>query len=156
MKYWLFKSEPDAFSIDALAAAPRRTIHWDGVRNVQARNMMRDEMKRGDLGFFYHSSCAEPGIVGVVKVVREGYPDHTAFDAGSRYFDADSDPSSPRWFMVDVQLVRRFAQPVTLERLRRHAEGRLKDMLVLRRGNRLSITPVTAQEWKFINSLAGE
>lgn len=156
MKYWLFKSEPDAFSIDALAAAPRRTSHWDGVRNFQARNMMRDEMKRGDLGFFYHSSCAEPGIVGVVKVVREGYPDHTAFDAGSRYFDADSDPSSPRWFMVDVQLVRRFAQPVTLERLRRHAEGRLKDMLVLRRGNRLSITPVTAQEWKFINSLAGE
>jgi predicted RNA-binding protein with PUA-like domain len=156
MKYWLFKSEPDAFSIDALAAAPRRTSHWDGVRNFQARNMMRDGMKRGDLGFFYHSSCAEPGIVGIVKVVREGYPDHTAFDAGSKYFDADSDPSSPRWFMVDVQLVRRFAQPVTLERLRRHAEGKLKDMLVLRRGNRLSITPVTEQEWKFINTLAGE
>lgn len=156
MKYWLFKSEPDAFSVDALAAAPRRTSHWDGVRNFQARNMMRDEMKRGDLGFFYHSSCAEPGIVGVVKVVREGYPDHTAFDAGSKYFDADSDPSSPRWFMVDVQLVRRFAQPVTLERLRRHAEGRLKDLLILRRGNRLSITPVTGLEWKFINSLAGE
>jgi len=156
MKYWLFKSEPDAFSVDALAAAPRRTSHWDGVRNFQARNMMRDEMKRGDLGFFYHSSCAEPGIVGIVKVVREGYPDHTAFDAGNKYFDADSDPSSPRWFMVDVQLLRRFAQPVTLERLRRHAEGKLKDMLVLRRGNRLSITPVTAQEWKFINSLAGE
>ena len=156
MKYWLFKSEPDAFSIDALAAAPRRTSHWDGVRNFQARNMMRDEMKRGDLGFFYHSSCAEPGIAGIVKVVREGYPDHTAFDAGSGYFDADSDPSSPRWFMVDVQLVRRFAQPVTLERLRRHAEGRLKDMLILRRGNRLSITPVTEQEWKFINTLAGE
>jgi predicted RNA-binding protein with PUA-like domain len=156
MKYWLFKSEPDAFSIDALAAAPRRTSHWDGVRNFQARNMMRDEMKRGDLGFFYHSSCAEPGIAGIVKVVREGYPDHTAFDAGSSYFDADSDPSSPRWFMVDVQLVRRFAQPVTLERLRRHAEGRLKDMLILRRGNRLSITPVTEQEWKFINTLAGE
>ena len=156
MKYWLFKSEPDAFSIDALAAAPRRTSHWDGVRNFQARNMMRDGMKRGDLGFFYHSSCAEPGIVGIVKVVREGYPDHTAFDAGSKYFDADSDPSSPRWFMVDVQLVRRFAQPVTLERLRRHAEGKLKDMLVLRRGNRLSITPVTAQEWKFINTLAGD
>jgi len=156
MKYWLFKSEPDAFSIDALAAAPRRTSHWDGVRNFQARNMMRDGMKRGDLGFFYHSSCAEPGIVGIVKVVREGYPDHTAFDAGSKYFDADSDPSSPRWFMVDVQLVRRFAQPVTLERLRRHADGKLKDMLVLRRGNRLSITPVTEQEWKFINTLAGE
>jgi len=156
MKYWLFKSEPDAFSIDALAAAPRRTSHWDGVRNFQARNMMRDGMKRGDLGFFYHSSCAEPGIVGIVKVVREGYPDHTAFDAGSKYFDADSDPSSPRWFMVDVQLVRRFAQPVTLERLRRHADGKLNDMLVLRRGNRLSITPVTAQEWKFINGLAGE
>jgi predicted RNA-binding protein with PUA-like domain len=156
VKYWLFKSEPDTFGIDALAALPRRTTCWDGVRNYQARNMMRDEMRVGDLGFFYHSSCAEPAIAGTVKVVREGYPDHTAFDAGSKYFDADSDPASPRWFMVDVQLLRSFAQPVTLQQLRRHAGGRLKDLLILRRGNRLSITPVTAVQWKFINSLAGE
>jgi len=156
VKYWLFKSEPDTFSIDDLAAMPRRTTHWDGVRNYQARNMMRDEMKRGDLGFFYHSSCAEPGIAGTVKVVREGYPDHTAFDSASKYFDADSDPAEPRWYMVDVQLVRRFAQPVTLEALRRHAAGKLKDMLILRRGNRLSITPVSATEWKFINGMAGK
>ena len=154
MNYWLFKSEPDSFSIDALAAMPRRTTHWDGVRNFQARNMMRDEMKRSDLGFFYHSSCAEPCIAGVVKVVSKAYPDHTAFDSASKYFDADSDPAAPRWFMVDVQLVRKFAQPVTLTKLRQHADGRLKDMWILRRGNRLSITPVTAAQWKFINSLA--
>ena len=154
MKYWLFKSEPDTFSIDDLAAMPRRVTHWDGVRNYQARNMMRDEMKRGDLGFFYHSSCAEPAVAGTVKVVKQGYPDHTAFDSGSKYFDADSDPANPRWYMVDVQLVRRFAEPVTLEALRRHADGKLKDMLILRRGNRLSVTPVSENEWTFINSLA--
>ena len=156
MNYWLFKSEPDTFSIDALAKQPRRTTHWDGVRNYQARNMMRDEMKRGDLGFFYHSSCAEPGIAGIVKVVREGYPDHTAFDSGSKYFDADSDPAEPRWYMVDVQLVRRFAQPVTLSTLRKHASGKLRDLLILRRGNRLSITPVSAADWKYVLALAGE
>lgn len=154
MNYWLFKSEPGTFGIDALAAMPKRTTHWDGVRNFQARNMMRDDMKRGDLGFFYHSSCADPAVAGVVKVVREAQPDHTAFDSGSKYFDADSDPAAPRWFMVDVQLVRKFAQPVTLATLRRHADGKLSDMWILRRGNRLSITPVTAAHWKFINSLA--
>lgn len=156
MNYWLFKSEPGAFSIDALAAEPRRTTSWDGVRNYQARNMMRDQMRRGDLGFFYHSSCAEPGIVGIVKVVRESHPDDSAFDPDSRYFDPGSDPQSPRWFMVDVQLQRKFAQPVTLDTLRRHAGGKLKDMLILRRGNRLSITPVSAAQWKFINALADD
>jgi len=156
VNYWLFKSEPDVFGIDTLAAQPRQTTCWDGVRNYQARNMMRDEMKRGDLGFFYHSSCAEPGIVGIVKVVREGYADDSAFDSASRYYDADSDPSDPRWYMVDVQLVRKFAQPVGLPLLRRHARGKLKDMLILRRGNRLSITPVSTAEWKYILSLAGE
>jgi predicted RNA-binding protein with PUA-like domain len=154
VNYWLFKSEPDSFSIDALAACPGRTTPWDGVRNYQARNMMRDEMKRADLGFFYHSSCAEPGVAGIVKVVSKPYPDRSAFDSGSKYFDADSDPDSPRWFMVDVKLVRKFAQPVTLATLRRHADGKLKDMWILRRGNRLSITPVSATHWKFINSLA--
>ena len=154
MNYWLFKSEPDTFGIDALAAMPKKTTHWDGVRNYQARNMMRDEMRRGDLAFLYHSSCAEPGVAGIVKVVSKAYPDHTAFDSSSKYFDADSDPAAPRWFMVDVQLVRKFAQPVTLSTLRRHADGRLNGMWILRRGNRLSITPVSAAHWKFINSLA--
>jgi predicted RNA-binding protein with PUA-like domain len=154
VNYWLFKSEPDTFGIDALAAMPKKTTHWDGVRNYQARNMMRDEMRRGDLAFLYHSSCAEPGVAGIVKVVSKAYPDHTAFDSSSKYFDADSDPAAPRWFMVDVQLVRKFAQPVTLSTLRRHADGRLNGMWILRRGNRLSITPVSAAHWKFINSLA--
>jgi len=153
VNYWLFKSEPDSFSIDALGASPGKTTHWDGVRNYQARNMMRDEMKRSDLGFFYHSSCAEPGIAGIVKVVSKAYPDPSAFDSGSKYFDADSDPAAPRWFMVDVKLLRKFAHPVTLATLRRHADGKLKDMWILRRGNRLSITPVSAAHWKFINSL---
>jgi len=156
VNYWLFKSEPDSFSIDALASQPRRTTSWDGVRNYQARNMMRDQMRRGDLGFFYHSSCAQPGIAGIVKVVRESYPDDSAFDPDSKYFDPGSDPQSPRWLMVDVQLQRKFAQPVTLDTLRRHADGKLKDMLILRRGNRLSITPVSAAQWKFINALAGD
>jgi predicted RNA-binding protein with PUA-like domain len=154
VNYWLFKSEPDTFSIDALAAMPKKTTHWDGVRNYQARNMMRDEMRRGDLAFLYHSSCAEPGVAGIVKVVSKAYPDRTAFDSSSQYFDADSDPAAPRWFMVDVQLVRKFAQPVTLSTLRRHADGKLDGMWILRRGNRLSITPVSAAHWKFINSLA--
>ena len=150
MKHWLFKTEPDTFGIDDLAAAPRRTTPWEGVRNYQARNLMRDEMRRGDLGFFYHSSCAEPGIQGIVEVVREAYPDPTAFDPDSRYHDPAGDPAAPRWQMVDVKLVRRF------EELRRHAAGKLADMVVLRRGNRLSITPVTSAEWRFILSLAGE
>jgi predicted RNA-binding protein with PUA-like domain len=156
MKYWLFKSEPDVFGIDALAAMPKRSCHWDGVRNFQARNMMRDEMRRGDLGFFYHSSCPEPAITGTVKILGGGYPDHTAFDASSKYFDGDSDPAAPRWFMVDVQLLRKFAQPITLGTLRRYSDGKLRDMWLLRRGNRLSITPVTAAHWTFINSLAAK
>jgi len=156
VNYWLFKSEPDTFSMDALAAAAGRRTHWDGVRNYQARNMMRDEMRRGDRGFFYHSSCDEPGIQGIVEVASAAHPDHTAHDSTSRYFDADSDPAQPRWYMVDVKLVRKLARPVTLAELKRHADGKLRDMLILRRGNRLSITPVTADEWKFILSLAGE
>lgn len=154
MKYWLLKSEPSTFGIDDLAAAPRRTTGWEGVRNYQVRNLMRDEMRRGDLAFFYHSSCAEPGIVGTVRVARNAYPDPTAFDRKSRYFDAASDAGDPRWLMVDVKLVRTFAHPVTLAALRKHADGALRDLWILRRGNRLSITPVTAAEWKFILRLA--
>lgn len=156
MNYWLFKSEPGTFSIDDLAAAPGRRTCWEGVRNYQVRNMMRDQMRRNDLALFYHSSCDEPGIAGTVRVTRGAYPDATAFERRSRYFDPASDPGAPRWLTVDVTLVRRFARPVSLETLREHARGALRDLVILRRGNRLSITPVTAVEWKFILGLAGE
>ena len=106
MQYWLMKSEPDVFGIDDLAKQPKKTEHWDGVRNYQARNMMRDEMKKGDLVFFYHSNCKEPGIVGLAEVVKEGYPDFTAFDPKAKYYDAKSDPNKPRWYMVDIKLVK--------------------------------------------------
>ena len=153
MAYWLMKSEPDVFGIDDLAKLPKKTTHWDGVRNFQARNFMRDQMRRGDLAFFYHSNCDEPGIAGVVKIVKEGYPDHTAFDPDDPHFDVESDPDKPRWYMVDVQLVRKFERVISLEELRTHASGKLKEMIVLKRGNRLSITPVTKSEWQFIESL---
>lgn len=152
MRYWLLKSEPSTFSIDDLAAAPHATTSWDGVRNYQARNMLRDQMKKGDLAFFYHSSCDEPGIVGIVEVVKEGYPDHTAFERSSRYYDPDSDPESPRWFMVDVQLKRRLARTITLAELRRHAKE-LAGLPLLQKGNRLSVMPVDPAHWKLILSL---
>jgi len=154
MNYWLFKSEPDAFSVDDLARARRSTSPWDGVRNYQARNMMRDAMKVDDLGFFYHSSCEVPGIVGVVRIVRAGYPERAALDPKSHYFDEASDPATPRWYSVDVRLERKIEPPITLETLRKHAHGALAEMVLLRRGNRLSVTPVTAEEWQFILSLA--
>jgi len=153
MNHWLMKSEPDSFSIDALAAAPARTTSWDGVRNFQARNYLRDEMKKGDLAFFYHSSCAVPGIAGIVKVVRTGYPDPTAFDASHHHYDADSDRANPRWYMVDIKLVRKLKRIITLDELRTHTGGKLKNMMLLKRGNRLSITPVALSEWTFIESL---
>lgn len=154
MSYWLMKSEPEVFGIDDLAKRPRKTTHWDGVRNFQARNFMRDQMRRGDLAFFYHSNCDEPGIVGVVKIVKEGYPDHTAFDATDAHFDSDSDPKKPRWYMVDVQLQRKFRGHVTLATLREHESRALKGLALLKRGNRLSVTPVSAAHWKFILDLA--
>jgi predicted RNA-binding protein with PUA-like domain len=155
MNYWLMKSEPDTFGIDHLAKKPKQTAGWDGVRNFQARNYLR-EMQVGDLVFFYHSSTEIPGIVGVAKVVREAYPDSTAFDKKNDHYDADSDPDKPRWYQVDVQLVRKFDRVISLEELRSHASGKLKDMVVLKRGNRLSITPVTKSEWTFIESLASK
>ena len=154
MNYWLFKSEPDTFGVDDLARARRSTSPWDGVRNYQARNMMRDLMKVDDLGFFYHSSCEVPGIYGVVRVVRAGYPERAALDPKSRYFDAASDPANPRWYCVDVRLERKIEPPITLDTLRKHAHGALAEMIILRRGNRLSVTTVTAEEWRFILSLA--
>ncbi|HQR48674.1 MAG TPA: EVE domain-containing protein [Steroidobacteraceae bacterium] len=154
MNYWLFKSEPSTFGIDDLARAPDSTTAWDGVRNYQVRNLLRDTMRKGDRGFFYHSSCAEPGIVGVVRVVRTGYPEAAQFDRKHRYHDPKSNPAEPTWYSVDVRLERRIEPAITLETLRKHAHGALSGMLLLRRGNRLSITPVTRDEWRFILSLA--
>lgn len=153
MKYWLFKSEPGEFSIDDLASMPGRKEHWDGVRNYQARNFMRDEMRKGDRAFFYHSSCAQPGIVGIVEVCRESYPDHTAFDPADKHFDEKSDPDNPRWFMVDIKLVRKLDRPITLKELKSYEKRGLKDFVLLRRGNRLSVMPVTKKHWDFITRL---
>ena len=148
MNYWLMKSEPDAFSIDDLRNRPLQTEHWDGVRNYQARNMMRDEMQVGDWVFFYHSNCAEPGIVGIMEVVRAGYPDFSAFDPDSKYFDPKGDPEKPRWFMVDVRYVKTLKRTITLKELKERPE--LEDFALVRRGNRLSIMPVTSEQWQLI------
>lgn len=153
MNHWLMKSEPSTFSIDDLAAAPKRTTCWDGVRNYQVRNMLRDQFAVGDLAFMYHSSCDEPGIVGVIEIAKPGYPDHTAFDRKHAHYDAASKPEAPRWYMVDVCLKQRFSRVISLDELRRHESKQLREMLILKRGNRLSITPVDASHWKFIMSL---
>lgn len=150
MRYWLMKSEPDVFSIDDLAARPRQTEPWTGVRNYQARNFMRDEMRVGDRAFFFHSSCREPGIAGIVEVARAAYPDATQFDRNSEYYDPKAARDNPRWVHVDVRLVKK-TPLLGITELRRHPE--LAQMRVLARGNRLSITPVTPAEWKFILSL---
>ena len=153
MNYWLMKSEPDVFSIDDLEDRPRQTEHWDGVRNYQARNFMR-EMRKGDQAFFYHSSCAVPGVAGIVEIVREAYPDDSAWDPRSKYHDPKSRPDKPLWYMVDVRFARRFAQVVPLAALR--ANPALKQMRLLRRGNRLSIMPVSGQEWRTILKMEKE
>lgn len=145
------KSEPDEFGIDDLAEMPARRASWDGVRNYQARNYLR-RMKAGDEAFFYHSSCAQPGIAGRMRVVRDAYPDPSQFDPKQKYFDADSRREAPRWSTVDVKFLERFANPVTLARLRSDPE--LEGMIVLRRGNRLSVTPVDAVHWRRIVSIA--
>lgn len=151
MNYWLFKSEPDAFSIDHLAARPRQTEPWDGIRNYQARNLMRDMMKKGDLGFFYHSSCAIPGIVGTVQVVREAHPDHTALDPDSNYYDPKATSDDPRWCMVDIKLKKTFPKIISLQSLK--AIESLTGMGLLKRGNRLSIQPVREEEWQIIHAM---
>jgi predicted RNA-binding protein with PUA-like domain len=153
MQYWLMKSEPEEFGIDDLKAAPRRTEHWDGVRNYQARNFMRDDMKKGDLAFLYHSNCAEPGIAGIMRVSREAYVDHTAFDPDDKHFDPKSDPENPRWFMVDVTYKRKLKRVITLKEMKLHAEKELAGFRLLQRGNRLSIMPVEKKCWEFILSL---
>ncbi|BBL58628.1 EVE domain-containing protein [Methylomonas koyamae] len=151
MRYWLMKSEPETFGIDDLCARPQQTEHWDGVRNYQARNMMRDEMKIGDQIFFYHSNCDEPGIVGIAEVTRESYPDFTAFDPDDKHFDPKSNPDKPTWFMVDVKFVRKLSRTISLRELKTKSE--LGELALLRRGNRLSIMPVSAEQWAFILAL---
>jgi predicted RNA-binding protein with PUA-like domain len=151
MKYWLMKSEPDVFGIDDLQNAPEKNEPWDGVRNFQARNMMRDDMNAGDLAFLYHSNCKEPGIAGIMEIVRAGYPDMTAFDSNARYFDPKSDPANPRWYRVDVRYVRKLKRVITLSELKEHPE--VTGLPLVRRGNRLSVMPVSRQQWKFILSL---
>ncbi len=153
MNHWLLKSEPDVFSFAHLKARPKKTEPWNGVRNYQVRNMMRDQMTVGDLGFFYHSSCDVPGIAGVVKIVKEAYPDPTQFDPSSEYFDKGSKHEEPRWLMVDVKWEANFKTYVTLDTLR--ADAKLADLLILRRGNRLSITPVEQKHWDRICKLGG-
>ena len=151
MNYWLFKSEAAEFSIDDLAARSKQTEPWDGIRNYQVRNMLRDQIRRGDQVFFYHSNTPNPGIVGIAEVVREGYPDDTAFDPDDKHYDPKSDPSSPRWYRVDIKLVRTLEQIITLSELK--ANEQLDSLSLLRRGNRLSIMPVTKEQWELILEL---
>ena len=152
MDYWLFKSEPEDFSLNDLKSAKAQRTHWDGVRNYQARNFMRS-MKKGDLGFFYHSNCAEPGIVGIVEICREAYPDHTAFDINDKHFDAKSDPQNPRWSMVDLRYKRQLKKLISLKELKEYADSKLKGLALVRRGNRLSVLPVSKPHWNFILKL---
>lgn len=147
MRYWLMKSEPDCYGIDHLIAEPRQEVPWWGVRNYQARNFMRDQMSPGDLAFFYHSSCAEPGIAGIVEVVSRAIPDETQFDPASPFFDPKSSPAEPRWLNVVVKFKRK-TPLVSLKTLRAHQE--LARLHILAPGNRLSITPVDPADWRFI------
>ncbi len=149
MKYWLMKSEPDAFSIDDLKKV--KVEPWDGIRNYQARNFMRDQMQKGDQVFFYHSNCDEVGIVGVMKVSSKPYPDPTAFDKKNKYFDPKSDPENPRWMLVDVRFVKKLKRTVTLSELKQYSQ--LDGMQLLKKGNRLSIMPVEKSHWDFILSI---
>ena len=151
MNYWLMKSEPDVFGIDDLRKRPKQTEPWDGVRNYQARNMLRDQMKKGELAFFYHSNCAEPGIVGIMEIVRAGYPDSSAFDPDDHHYDPKSSPDAPRWFRVDVRFKRKLRRTITLAELKE--QPKLAGMGLLARGNRLSVMPVTAGQWDFILDL---
>jgi predicted RNA-binding protein with PUA-like domain len=151
MKYWLFKSEPSTFSIDDLGARPKQTEHWDGVRNYQVRNLLRDTIKIGDQAFFYHSSCDEPGIVGIVEIVKNGYPDPSALNPESKYYDPKSSIDNPRWYMVDVKLIKKFPRVISLKELKSHPA--LQSMTVTKQGNRLSITEVSEEEWRVVKSI---
>ena len=149
-RYWLLKQEPESFSFDDLLRAPDRTTCWDGVRNYQARNFMRDEMRLGDLAFYYHSNADPSAIAGVVEVVREAYPDHTAFDPADQHYDPASRRDAPTWLMVDVRAVERLDPPIALDELRQLAG--LDGLELLRRGSRLSVQPVSAEHWRIIRT----
>ena len=151
-RYWLMKSEPRAFSIEDLARSPRQTTCWDGIRNYQARNFMRT-MAIGDQVLFYHSNADPPAVVGIAEVVRTAYPDHTQFDKTSHHYDPASSPSAPRWDMVDIQYRQTFKRSLSLDRLRQ--EPKLKNMILLRKGSRLSVQPVKETEWMLVLTLAG-
>ena len=150
MNYWLMKTEPDVFGIDDLKS--KKTEYWDGVRNYQARNFMRDEMKKGDLILFYHSSCKVPGVAGVATVSKESVPDFTSWDNKSKYYDEKSTEENPRWFMVEVKYKRKFKEVISLSELKGHKK--LANMKLLQKGNRLSIMPVTKAEFEFIDELS--
>jgi predicted RNA-binding protein with PUA-like domain len=150
MNYWLMKSEPESFSIADLQTRPKKTERWDGVRNYQARNFMR-AMKKGDLAFFYHSSCAVPGVYGIIEIARVAYPDSTAWDPENHHYDPKSTPERPLWDMVDVRFQREFKRPVTLSAIK--VQAVLKNMRLVQRGSRLSVMPVTAREWNAILKL---
>lgn len=150
MTYWLFKSEPNCYSIDDLKRDD--VEHWDGIRNYQARNMLRDDVKLGDKVLFYHSSCAEPAVVGLCEVVKESYPDHTAFDPTSEHPDPKSDPENPRWFMVDVKFEAKFKNPLSLKQMKEMTE--FSGMRLLQRGNRLSLFPVDKKHFDLVCDLA--
>jgi predicted RNA-binding protein with PUA-like domain len=152
MAYWLFKSEPKTFGIDHLKKMPKQTEHWDGVRNYQARNFLRDSIQKGDQAFFYHSNCKIPGITGIMSIVKPGYPDDSALNRESDYYDSKSSIENPRWFMVDVKFKQKFSSVISLERLKQTPA--LQSLMILRPGNRLSITPVTDTEWHLILALA--
>lgn len=145
MKYWLMKSEPSVFSIDDLAKSKNQITYWDGVRNYQARNYIRDEMKVGDKVIFYHSNCELPSAVGICEVVKEAYPDFTAFDTGSKYYDPKSKKENPTWFMVDIKLIKKFNNPVLLTEIKKNSK--LKNIKLVQRGNRLSVVPLKKEEF---------
>lgn len=148
MQYWLMKSEPETYSIDDLIAQKKQTDYWDGVRNYQARNMMRDQMSKGDLAFFYHSNCKIPGIAGIIKIVKTGYPDDTQFDPQSKYYDFKATTDKPRWYRVDVKFVKKFKEIIPLTTLKQNPA--LSKMALVQKGNRLSIMPVTEAQWHAI------
>lgn len=151
MNYWLMKSEPSEFGIDDLILRPNQTEPWDGVRNYQARNMLRDAMQLGDQVFFYHSNCEIPGIVGIAEIVKVGYPDDNAFDPNDKHYDPKSTPEKPIWYKVDVKFVQKFARTISLKELKAHPA--LQELALVRRGNRLSINPISPEQWAVILSL---
>jgi predicted RNA-binding protein with PUA-like domain len=148
LKYWLFKSDPDEFSIEDLKKSKIKTTFWDGIRNYQARNFLRDEIKKGDGILFYHSSSDPLAVMGYCEVVKEAYPDHTQFDPKSDHYDPKADKKNPTWFMVDIKLVKEFMKPVSLADIK--SNKKLKDMKLIQRGQRLSVMPVTKAEWEEI------